>query len=80
MIEIKRIIPTAKLTQARLEDLRQDEILVAHCSPNANEWKTAERIAYNVRRNFTRPDGMTYDIKSISSEMKVEVKLVPICQ
>ncbi len=65
------------LTQARLKDMRPDEIYVAHCAPDASAWKTAERIAYNVRREYVRPDGMKYVVASSSADMCVTVSLVP---
>lgn len=75
-LEIKRILKDEKLTQARLKDMRADEIIVANCAPDASAWKTAERIAYNVRKDHVRSDGMVYVIASSSADMSVMISLV----
>lgn len=74
-IELKRILEDEKLTQARLRDMRHDEIITVRCAPDAAAWKTAERTAYNAKSNYTRPDGFQYVIASSAVEMSVTVSL-----
>lgn len=74
-LEIKRVLKGEKLTQARLKDLRADEIMVARCSPDACAWKSAERIAYNVKKDYHRPDGLDYVVASRPADMSVTVSL-----
>lgn len=78
MIELKRILADRKLARSSIENLQPNEELVAHCSPNANDWKAAEKLAYNVRKDYVRPDGLTYDITSSSTDMTVRIKLVQL--
>lgn len=43
--------------------------------PDAAAWKTAERIAYNVRKDHDRTDGFKYDITSSAVDMTVTITL-----
>lgn len=72
---LERTLEDEKLTQQRLRDMRHDEKLTAYCSPDAAAWKTAERIAYNVRKGHKRTDGFRYNIASSAVDMTVTVSL-----
>ncbi len=72
---LERILEDEKLTQQRVRDMRHDEKLTAHCAPDAAAWKTAERIAYNVRKDHDRTDGFKYDITSSAVDMTVTIAL-----
>ncbi|MEE0907155.1 MAG: hypothetical protein U0L43_03115 [Muribaculaceae bacterium] len=76
MLEIKRTLNTERLTKARLVDLRPDEVITAFCAPDAAAWKTAERIAYNVKKDYSRPDGRQYVVASSAANMTVTVSLI----
>ena len=75
-IEAIRLLPEDKLTQARVRDIRCDEVLMVHCA-NAAECRTAERVAYLARQNFERPDGLTYTINTSYADLTVKVSVVP---
>lgn len=72
---LERTLEDEKLTQQRVRDMRHDEKLTVYCSPDAAAWKTAERIAYNVRKNHERTDGFRYNIASSAVDMTVTVSL-----
>lgn len=72
---LERTLEDEKLTQQRLRDMRHDEKLIAYCAPDAAAWKTAERIAYNVRKDHERADGFKYNIASSAVDMTVTVSL-----
>lgn len=72
---LERTLEDEKLTQQRVRDMRHDENLTAYCSPDAAAWKTAERIAYNVRKDHKRADGFKYNIASSAVDMTVTVSL-----
>lgn len=75
LLELKRKLPDNKLTQARIRDMRSDETLVARCE-TAAECKTAERVAYLAKRDYERPDGFAYSIKTSYVDMSVTVTVV----
>lgn len=74
VIELKRKLPDIKLTQARIRDMRSDEVLVAKCE-TAAECKTAERVAYLAKQDYERPDGFAYNIKTSYVDMAVTVSI-----
>lgn len=73
-LELKRILEEERLSQQRIRDMRCDEVLVAHCE-DAASWKTAERVAYLARQDYTRQDGFVYEIDSSAVNMTVTISL-----
>lgn len=73
-LQLTRLLPGEKLTQARIFDMRHDEELAVTCR-TAAEWQTAQRVAYLARANAARSDGYSYRVESSATAMTVTVTL-----